>query len=86
MSGYSSDYITDKLRKELEATHLDIVDVSDGCGAKFDCVIVSPQFAGKPLIARHRLVNSVLSEELKVIHAFTMKTLTPEQWQNMAPK
>ena len=28
-----------------------------------------------------RLVNKVLEEELKVIHAFQMKTLTPEQWE-----
>lgn len=27
-----------------------------------------------------RLVNSVLAEELKTIHAFSQKTLTPEQW------
>lgn len=28
-----------------------------------------------------RLVNATLQEELKEIHAFSMKTLTPEQWQ-----
>ncbi len=28
-----------------------------------------------------RLVNSVLEEELKEIHAFSQKTLTPEQWE-----
>ncbi|WAR02874.1 BOLA2-like protein [Mya arenaria] len=38
-------------------------------------------FEGKPLIQRHRLVHSTLEEELKDIHAFSMKTLTPEQWQ-----
>ncbi len=28
-----------------------------------------------------RLVNSVIEEEMKSIHAFTQKTLTPEQWE-----
>ena len=36
--------------------------------------------AGKGLLARHRLVNAALEEELKAIHAFSQKTLTPEQW------
>ena len=26
------------------------------------------------------MVNTVLAEPLKSIHAFSMKTLTPEQW------
>lgn len=32
----------------------DIVDTSDGCGAKFQALIVSPMFEGKPLLQRHR--------------------------------
>ncbi|ETE61630.1 BolA-like protein 2 [Ophiophagus hannah] len=27
-----------------------------------------------------KLVNELLSEELKLIHAFEQRTLTPEQW------
>lgn len=30
-----------------------------------------------------RMVNEILSEELKVIHAFSQKTLTTEQWNNL---
>jgi len=29
-----------------------------------------------------RMVNEVLADELKVIHAFSQKTLTTEQWNN----
>uniref|UniRef100_A0A182WG93 dolichyl-P-Glc:Man9GlcNAc2-PP-dolichol alpha-1,3-glucosyltransferase n=1 Tax=Anopheles minimus TaxID=112268 RepID=A0A182WG93_9DIPT len=57
-----------------------MVDESDGCGGKFRVVVVSTQFQGKPLLARHRLVNAALEEELKTIHAFSQKTYTPEQW------
>ena len=81
MSGYSENHIKEKLSKALEAEHCEVVDASDGCGGKFEVVIVSKQFEGKPLLQRHRLVNSVLEEELKTIHAFSQKTLTPEQWK-----
>ena len=57
-----------------------VKDLSDGCGGKFDAVIVTKKFDGLGLLARHRLVNDVLKEELKSIHAFTQKTLTPQQW------
>ncbi|XP_045454060.1 bolA-like protein 2 [Melitaea cinxia] len=79
---YTEDYLKEKLTKELEAVHVEVVDQSDGCGGKFAALIVSDKFQGKPLLARHRLVNSVLQEELKTIHAFTQKTLTVEQWKS----
>jgi hypothetical protein len=34
-----------------------VVDVSDGCGSKFEVEVESPQFEGKALLARHRLVR-----------------------------
>jgi len=64
-------------------SHVACVDESDGCGSKFDLVVVSTAFAGKPLLARHRAVNAVLAAEIAAIHALTMKTLTPEQWATM---
>ncbi|KAG0726359.1 BolA-like protein 2 [Chionoecetes opilio] len=66
---------------KLYDTEKSVEDQSDGCGAKFSVVVVAETFCGKPLLQRHRLVNAALQEELKEIHAFSMKTLTPEQWQ-----
>lgn len=85
---YSAQYLIDKIKKELEAEHVDVEDLSNcGCGMKFDAVIVSPKFEGKPLLQRQRLVNQTLAEEMKQIHAFTMKTFTPSQWkENMSKK
>lgn len=54
MSGYTKEYLEDKLQKELETTHVHLEDISDGCGAKFNAVIVSPKFEGKALLERHR--------------------------------
>ncbi|KAJ3585478.1 hypothetical protein NHX12_014197 [Muraenolepis orangiensis] len=78
----TAENIRDKLLKELEAVHVDIEDTSPNrCAASFKALIVSSHFEGKPLLQRHRLVNGLLAEELKEIHAFEQKTLTPEQWE-----
>ncbi|XP_041723775.1 bolA-like protein 2 [Coregonus clupeaformis] len=75
-------HIRDKLIKEFGAVLVDVEDTSPNrCAASFKVIIVSPQFEGKPLLARHRMVNTCLAEELKEIHAFEQKTLTPEQWE-----
>ena len=52
MTNYTDIYIKEKLTKALEAEHCEVVDMSDGCGAKFEVVIVSKMFEGKPLLKR----------------------------------
>lgn len=54
-----------------------------GCGQAFHAIIVSPQFDKKTTLARHRLVNSVLKDEIAAIHAWTPKCYTPEQWEQL---
>jgi stress-induced morphogen len=56
---------------------IEAVDLSDGCGAKFEVEIVSSEFKGKPLLAQHRLVHKIIEEERKFIHALTLKTKAP---------
>lgn len=48
----------------------------------FKVTLVSQHFDGKPLIARHRAVNSTLREHgiIDRIHALALHTLTPEEW------
>lgn len=83
MSKYNTTYLEQKLREQLEATYVHAVDESDGCGGKFSVVIVSEKFRGKPLLQKHRLVNSALAEELKEIHAFSQKCYTPDEWEKV---
>ena len=52
-----------------------------GCGQAFEAMIVSSQFGGKGTLARHRMVNGALKEEIKAIHAWTPRCLTPEEWE-----
>ena len=39
-------------------------------------------------LARHRLVNTALKDEIARLHAFSQKSYTPEEWdaQNPQPK
>ncbi|XP_010835582.1 PREDICTED: bolA-like protein 2 isoform X2 [Bison bison bison] len=61
--------------------HREVEDTTPNrCASSFRVLVVSAKFEGKPLLQRHRLVNTCLAEELLHIHAFEQKTLTPEQW------
>lgn len=62
----------------LECTHLEV----EGDGQHFNAIIVSPAFTGKRLIQRHQLVYAALGDRMREeIHALSMKTLTPEEFQ-----
>ena len=51
-------------------------------GTHFEAVIVSEQFTGKNMVQQHQLVYRALGERMgREIHALSMQTLTPEQWQ-----
>ncbi|XP_071476820.1 bolA-like protein 2 [Diadema antillarum] len=83
----TAESLEKKIRDELQATHVEVLDeTAGGCGQKFSTVIVSEKFEGKPLLQRHRMVNACLEEELKIIHAFSMKTLTPADWSKRQEK
>jgi stress-induced morphogen len=73
--------LTATLKSKLAATYISIQDMSGGCGQAFNAVIVSPEFEKKTLLARHRMVNSALKQEIAAIHAWTPRCLTPEQWE-----
>ena len=60
-----------------------VEDLSDGCGAKIDVLVVSDKFEGVALLDRQRAVHSALEDEMKTIHAITMKCKTVKQWQAM---
>ena len=75
------DSLTASLRAALNITHTEIQDISGGCGQSFSAIIVSPDFQGKTALQRHRLVNKALKEEISLIHAWTPRCLSVEQWE-----
>ena len=78
----------EKLMVELRPTRLDVINESElhaghrgspGTGeSHFRVLIVSPVFAGKSRVERHRMVNAVLSQEVgKQVHALALQALAP---------
>ena len=54
----------------------------DGDGHHFEAVIVSTRFRDQSRVRRHQLVYAALGERMREeIHALSMRTLTPEEWQ-----
>lgn len=56
-----------------------------GAGGKFEATVVSDAFAGKNMLARHRLVYAALDERIRSgeIHAVSIRAYTPDEWANV---
>lgn len=77
----SQESLQQKLLESFpEAIERKVFDISGGCGQSYEVLIVSPEFAGKTTLAKHRLVNERLKDEISQLHAFSQKTFTPEQY------
>ena len=66
---------------DLQPEHVSVVDTSDGCGDKFEVIVVSAKFDSMALLERQRAVNTVLADDMPGIHALSMKTWTPAQYE-----
>ena len=74
----------------LQPESLDIVDDSAkhaghagaaSGGGHYQLTIVSKQFAGKPQVARHRLIYQALGDMMqRQIHALSITAYTPDQF------
>jgi len=71
------------LRVENE-THMH--NVPSDAESHFKVTVVSDQFKDLMLIKRHRLVNKVLEDELKQIHALALHTMSNDEWLEKAGK
>jgi stress-induced morphogen len=88
MSGRSgaSEHVNVKQRalwhlEDIQTCKHGLITCVGGCGQMYEAIIVSPQFTKKTTLARHRLVNAVLKQEIAAIHAWTPKCHTPEEWE-----
>jgi len=78
----------------FQPTQIEIIDDShkhaghEGArsgGGHYTLQIVSAQFAGKPTLARHRMIYSALGDMMKHdIHALNVRAYTPEELQSVA--
>ena len=79
----TADTIAQKLKDALLPQHIEVKDVShhhaghagwrDGGGTHFTVTIKAASFVGKSRVQQHRLVNSILADELAGdIHALEL--------------
>lgn len=53
-------------------------------GTHFEAVVVSAAFEGKRMVQQHQLVYQALGDRMRAeIHALSMQTYTPQQWQQL---
>mmetsp|Transcript_136898 Transcript_136898/g.193627 ORF Transcript_136898/g.193627 Transcript_136898/m.193627 type:complete len:164 (+) Transcript_136898:69-560(+) len=77
-----------KLTDALAPAHLEVTNESSmhnvpkGSETHFKVVVVADTFEGMPLIKRHRLVNTLLKQELAAdVHALSIQAKTQSQWE-----
>lgn len=83
--------IEQKLTAALNPLHLEVINESSnhnvppGSESHFKIIAVSAAFTGKPLLARHRLINAALADELQGgVHALALHTYTEQEWNEMS--
>ena len=77
-----AEEIQAKIEQGIPNAHVEVRDYTGG-GDHFEALIVSPSFEGKTLVERHQAVYGALGEAMRAaIHALTLKTLTPAQYEN----
>ncbi|MEX0940944.1 MAG: BolA/IbaG family iron-sulfur metabolism protein [Pseudomonadales bacterium] len=82
------DTIEEKLANAIVLKHMEVINESGnhnvpaGSESHFKVVLVADEFIDQRLVARHRRVNEILADELKVkIHALSIHTYTQEEWR-----
>ncbi len=77
-----------QLLSKLEPVYLLVEDesskhhVPQNAETHFKVVLISEQFTGLTRIARHRMINQLLAEELKAgLHALSLHLYTRAEWQ-----
>lgn len=71
--------ITAKIRASIPDAQVELRDLT-GTEDHWHATVISSLFAGKPLIARHRLVMAALADEMKgPIHALTLDVKSPDE-------
>jgi len=82
--------ITEQMKKLIQAeTSAEIIEIVDQSanhaghgadGGHFMALIVAEKFRGLGLVARHQLVYKAIAPVKEAVHAFSMRTHTPEEW------
>ena len=77
--------IENKIKQNIKASHVEVVDLRGG--DHILAIVVSSDFENKSLIDQHKMIYDVFADEMKsnIIHALTLKTYSPLQWEKTKP-
>lgn len=77
--------IENKIKNKLKTAHLEVIDLRGG--DHILAIVVSPDFENKSLVDQHKIIYDIFADEMKsnVIHALTLKTYSPVQWEKIKP-
>jgi BolA protein len=80
-----------KLRERFTPDVLEVINESSmhsvppGSETHFKVTVVSRAFEGKTLVGRHRLIYTLLDDEIRGgLHALTITSRTPAEWETNA--
>ena len=78
MANPTPDDVRQFIAQGMACDHLEV----EGDGEHFFATIVSAEFEGTSRVLRHQRVYQALGDRMRQqIHALSMKTLTPEEFQ-----
>jgi len=76
----TADDIKQSILEKLECEFIEIL----GDGTHFEGTIVSGLFEGLNRVKQHQMVFNALGDKMKSeIHALSMKTYTPNEWNQL---
>ncbi|MBI2066755.1 MAG: BolA family transcriptional regulator [Deltaproteobacteria bacterium] len=74
-----------KIQQSFPGSTIQIRDLT-GTKDHWQVIVVSPAFEGKRMLEQHRMIKGVFESEIASgdLHAFSLKTYTPEEWAKFA--
>ncbi len=75
----------DEIKQLIEAGLTNCIAIVEGDdGVHFTASVMTPDFIGKNRVQKQQMVYTTLGNRIHdgTIHALSIKTFTPEEWQN----
>ncbi len=82
----TDEQIKKLIQEQIQAEIVEVIDQSashaghGADGGHYTALIVSEKFNGLGLVERHQLVYKAIASVKEAIHAFSMRTHTPQEW------
>ena len=75
----------EEIKRLIEALLPETTATVEGDGSHFTAIVINPVFAGKSRIERQQLVYNTVKQSLLdgSLHALSIKTFTPAEWQTL---